>query len=97
MVRDKQQVEWNLRKEPREPTPERGPMPGEQPQVATTLGSMIPKERSTVAALCMATALDSTTPEEHFPAVLRLQETRLDITMRKVALQEARDRKFLFA
>jgi len=43
----------------------------------------------------MATALVSTTPEEHFQAVLRLQETQLDITMRKVALQEARDRKML--
>ena len=67
-------------------------MPDEPPQVATTPGSLIPKEPSAVAAPRMATAPVSMMAEELIPGVLKPQEARPDITMRRVGLQEARDK-----
>ena len=67
-------------------------MPDEPPQVATTPGSMIPKEPSTVAAPRVATALVFMTPEELLPGVLTPREARPVTMMRKVALQGARGR-----
>ena len=74
-----------------------GPMPDEPPQVATTPGSMIPKELSVAVALRMATALVSMMAEEPIPGVLKPREVRPGITMRRVGLQEARDRRILLS
>ena len=53
---------------------------------------MIPKEPSAVAAPRMATALVSMMAEELIPGVLKPQEARPGITMRRGGLQEARDK-----
>lgn len=64
----------------------------EPPQVATTRGSMIPKELSTVAAPSMATAHASTMQRGHLQDVRKHQVGQLAFMIRKADLSAVRSR-----